>query len=220
MIVLCDVKQIKGQCIPVIPNFAVPIDVPGINNLNNANNGFIWVCEGIQVEFHGEGNTIYIEDSALVQIFDGDSNVIYVKSKTIISIFSEGNTVYHDIDATVQNVGPNNTIIPCPNLTFDYSEAPVIGCDVNTSLGKVTTASISLLNIYPNPTKGEFTIELDETYSNVSVKITNQIGQVISNTEYQNTSSIKNKIEGVSGVYLIQVTTDEGKSASFKVQKQ
>jgi hypothetical protein len=66
--------------------------------------------------------------------------------------------------------------------------------------------------IYPNPSSGQFTLEINCCESeNVTIKVYNQIGQMVYNKNSQMSSDyLKEDIrleEKASGIYLIQVET-------------
>ena len=62
---------------------------------------------------------------------------------------------------------------------------------------------------YPNPVTSDFTIELDQVYSEIKVKIKTTSGTDVSTIEVANTDKISSSLEGVeSGVYLVEVQAD------------
>lgn len=84
-------------------------------------------------------------------------------------------------------------------------------------IGIVETTSSFVLTYFPNPTKGELTIQLDKDYTNVKVMITNVVGQIIQE-EYFNTSSFLNfKIKGDKGYYIVSVFVEGNKKTTFSI---
>lgn len=59
--------------------------------------------------------------------------------------------------------------------------------------------------VYPNPTNGEFTIDLGTSHNSVQVSISDMSGKVISNQEYFQKQIINLNIEGVEGVYIVKI---------------
>lgn len=76
------------------------------------------------------------------------------------------------------------------------------------------------LTLYPNPSNGKFTVDLEKQYNEVSVNIYDITGKVISKTINSNTDLLNIEIEGASGFYIIEIHTQEGNAATFKVVKQ
>jgi hypothetical protein len=63
------------------------------------------------------------------------------------------------------------------------------------------------LIIYPNPTNGEFSIDLGENYSSVNITIYNLNGQEVQKTSFKNTHILNLKFEEPSGVYFLNIET-------------
>ena len=77
----------------------------------------------------------------------------------------------------------------------------------------------SKIALYPNPTNGPFTIELEKVYSEVQVQIYNQSGQMISSEKYLSAKIISNEITGFPGMYLVRILTHEG-AKTIKLMKK
>jgi len=66
------------------------------------------------------------------------------------------------------------------------------------------------IKIYPNPTSGYFTVEIENGRSSVKIKIYNLQGQLVLYEELANhVNTIINLSEQSSGLYFIQITTNE-----------
>lgn len=76
------------------------------------------------------------------------------------------------------------------------------------------------LAAYPNPTNGNFTIDLGESYSETTVTINSMLGQLLSIATYENIQKLEVELNAASGIYLINVKTSEGKNVTFKMAKQ
>ncbi len=73
--------------------------------------------------------------------------------------------------------------------------------------------------LYPNPTKNSFSIALDQSYSNINVRILDIQGRLVKEQEFQDQQLLNLGIEGTSGLYFIQVFTPQ-KEAVFKLIKK
>jgi len=78
----------------------------------------------------------------------------------------------------------------------------------------------AVLSIYPNPTQGNLTIQLGETYTNVTLTLTNVLGQVILTKAYDQTDVLQLEWEGAPGMYTFYLSTAEGNVASGKVYRR
>ena len=74
--------------------------------------------------------------------------------------------------------------------------------------------------VYPNPTSGDLSIDVGNTYSKVSVFGYNSLGQQVLSKEVSNSSSIDLKIEGDAGLYILKIQTADGKSARVRMVKK
>jgi hypothetical protein len=72
---------------------------------------------------------------------------------------------------------------------------------------------------YPNPTKGNITIELGKELNNVKVTVRNLLGQEVYNKHYASVNQIDLNLEGPSGIYLIEILSN-GKKAVLKIIKE
>ena len=76
------------------------------------------------------------------------------------------------------------------------------------------------LVVYPNPTFGNLKIDLGEVYNEISVKVFNSRGQIVINESFGSTSEINLNIEESSGIYILEIKTEEGKTARVNVLKE
>ena len=89
-----------------------------------------------------------------------------------------------------------------------------------TGVGIIENDLGSSLIVYPNPGTGEFIIDLGRSYRDVSVTVSNLMGQIISSDHFGNTQQFSIEIEEPTGFYLVEIQTAQGKSAMLKVLKE
>lgn len=65
------------------------------------------------------------------------------------------------------------------------------------------------ISIYPNPSTGDFTINLNKENKNVEIETTNLLGQKIYTTKQKEKSIINITLNEPPGVYFLNVKTDE-----------
>ena len=85
----------------------------------------------------------------------------------------------------------------------------------------INETDISGINIYPNPTTGEFIIELQVTSDKLQVEIFDVFGKKLS-SHHLITSSSNHKINIShlhTGIYFVKITTDSGYSVIKKILK-
>ncbi len=111
--------------------------------------------------------------------------------------------------------------------TEDGSYAVIVtqwGCaDTSACYDIVISEIIPIANeeisIYPNPTNGEFNIELDKDYNSVELIITNISGQEIMHAIYTNTKFIREDFDEVPGIYIMEIKFNQN-SLKHKLIKQ
>ena len=59
--------------------------------------------------------------------------------------------------------------------------------------------------VYPNPTNGNFSIDLGESYPTTSIIITDLLGKTIQTNEFTNNQILNLKIEEPAGIYLLMI---------------
>ena len=75
------------------------------------------------------------------------------------------------------------------------------------------------LILYPNPTDGNFSIDLGEDPNNVTITITDLNGKIIYIKTYDNTHLLNIMIEEPAGVYLLLVESENKKAVIRLVKK-
>ncbi|MDG1477377.1 MAG: T9SS type A sorting domain-containing protein [Vicingaceae bacterium] len=92
------------------------------------------------------------------------------------------------------------------------------GCvDTSACVNIITTAILennfgSEFSIYPNPTKGNFSVDLDKTYNSVLITITDLTGRLIESKEYNGTKLLNLKIDEPAGMYLMSIESGDQKA--------
>lgn len=123
-----------------------------------------------------------------------------------------GYNTYNDPD-TIQQYQYNWTAY---SLTPDYTTVYYYETFMDTTpvLGnnKLSTSEKTSIILYPNPTTNEIHLELPAKSSKLSICIYNSNGQIMSRQESYNTSHQIVAVNHLaSGVYLIEIVTDNGK---------
>ncbi len=84
----------------------------------------------------------------------------------------------------------------------------------------ITENKITDISIFPNPSSGNFTIDLGKEYTDVSVQISNILGQTISSEKYALAKIIAQEINASAGIYFVKVGTAKGESNTLRIIKQ
>ena len=79
---------------------------------------------------------------------------------------------------------------------------------------------INIPKLFPNPSSGEFNLELDNVYKNITIKIRSIEGKLVSTQNYKSTQNITFEIKQATGIYIVEVSNLEGNSAKLRVIKK
>ncbi|PCI94134.1 MAG: hypothetical protein COB15_14830 [Flavobacteriales bacterium] len=85
-------------------------------------------------------------------------------------------------------------------------------------LGLENSSPFTGLSFYPNPTTGNFSIDLGETKHKLNLILTNSLGQVLFSKNYASTNFINLGINAPSGIYFLQLESDE-ESKTIRILK-
>ncbi|MEM6264759.1 MAG: T9SS type A sorting domain-containing protein [Bacteroidota bacterium] len=85
-------------------------------------------------------------------------------------------------------------------------------------LSSIELSTIENATVYPNPTNGQLSIDLDVAYPDVSITIRNVLGQEVLSQHYGIAEEVDLTIEAVPGIYYVEVLTGD-KRKVFEVLK-
>ncbi|MDY0282621.1 MAG: T9SS type A sorting domain-containing protein, partial [Salinivirgaceae bacterium] len=103
-----------------------------------------------------------------------------------------------------------DVICNADNITLKVSSV-VLGLEMNT---------LSNLSLYPNPSNGTFAIDMGREYPDVTVRIYNLTGQIISSEKYASVRIIEGQINNLPGIYFVNVINLSGESTTLRIIKQ
>ncbi|WPR70115.1 BNR-4 repeat-containing protein [Flavobacterium sp. NG2] len=117
-----------------------------------------------------------------------------------------GRFLYHDVNGTV-----NNSLVPDTDARSKWQV-------ISTTLGVEDFAkSNSVIKLYPNPSKNEFTLEFKEI-GKVTVNIYDVLGRVVySKITNDNNLVVPNNGVFKSGIYLVKVATNDNNNYFTKL---
>ena len=92
-------------------------------------------------------------------------------------------------------------------------------CYTVSTVGTIENEFANSLQLFPNPTHGEFAIDMGKIYNSTSVVITDLNGQVIQSTIYNSRQLLELALEEPAGVYLVVIEAGD-KRAVVRLVKQ
>lgn len=87
------------------------------------------------------------------------------------------------------------------------------------SINNLENKKLENIQIYPNPTVKDLTINLNKNYNEIAILVSNTIGQTVLSKQYTAKQFINLNLEGNSGVYFVTIFTEEGISTT-KIVKE
>lgn len=113
---------------------------------------------------------------------------------------------------------------------FDSENSEEVNVTVQFGNSKISGKTLKLIDktpketpleakVYPNPTDGPITLELDGEYKDVKVIITNEKHELLNELSFESLSTTELKLDQEPGIYYFQVITGN-QSAHFKVFKK
>ncbi|NLJ82877.1 MAG: T9SS type A sorting domain-containing protein [Bacteroidales bacterium] len=190
------------------------------------------ICEGDA--FYFDGN--YIDSTGVYEAYyenlAGMDSVVYLELTVYPypdnTVTQDGNTLTaNEDDASYQWVDCNNNYSPIEgenNKTFTTSKAGRYAVIVtknncsDTSECYVITVGVSHItydthvNLYPNPSQGQFLIDLGSVKDKATIKVYSVSGQLITQGVYENQSVLDLNLNVPEGLYFITVESTDLKA--------
>jgi hypothetical protein len=92
-------------------------------------------------------------------------------------------------------------------------------CFTVSGLGIAQNDFGTALRAYPNPTKGHFSVDLGESYQNITIQLLDLTGKLIQSNSYFEGENVDWKMDEPAGVYLLKIDA-EGKQAIIRLVKE
>jgi uncharacterized repeat protein (TIGR03803 family) len=225
-----DIIQNAGGCDSVITvNLVIGRTVSSIypvacKNYTSPSGKYIWTSGGTYVDIipnsAGCDSVITID----LQVDHVDTSVIQDRS---VLISNDRIADHQWIDCDDGNVAiPGETYLTYTALkNGHYAVIVSQGVCVDTSsvyevlLTGLTDQSESRISLYPNPTDGNFTIDLGKICTEAGVTITRYDGQVIRNESFFGVRRMCLTLDALPGLYIVTVYAN-GREVVFKLLKQ
>ncbi len=121
-----------------------------------------------------------------------------------------GSGVYEDV--LVNSMGCDSLVTL--NLTIDPLNPACV------TITHVDDLEIEEIQIGPNPTPGDFTIQLNRRVRDLNVQVFNILGELVSSKSYVKADQIQSRIEGPSGVYQVRIAGSDFITRTIRMIKK
>jgi hypothetical protein len=231
----------SGSYVDTIPNAAGCDSIISIDltvGVSSEEEIFDTICHGESYTFGGEDLTESGQyTDSLTSILGCDSviilNLLVHTTDTSVTV-SEYVLTANEADAEYQWLKDDSAIDGATAQSYTVTESGAYAVVINKNdcvdtsgvhYIRVTTGVLDLsfgseISVYPNPTRGDVSIDLGMVYQTVHVRMYNITGKLVSMEEYNSQQKIDFQITGEKGVYFLQITSDKGEQARIKVLKE
>ena len=163
---------------------------------------------GINLMVHTIDTSITVTGENVLSANESDAQYQWLRNNDIID------------GATAQSYSVTETgsyaVVITKNDCVDTSG--VYNIQIVTGLTDVSFRSD--IAVYPNPTKGNFTLDMGTEYETLSLRLYNITGKLVSINEYKACREIEYQIDGAKGIYFLRVSSGKGEQARIKIMKE
>jgi hypothetical protein len=199
---------------------------------------------GLSMVTHNEANDTWVPftTTGINATFSSHNLLRYDNNNTLYLIYQGGNNtgfLFKYNGTSWEHIGPLSfwsyvtiNALVRPHIAFSASNEIIFSTGFGTSgfpfLVFRENESLNLLNIndkkqfslYPNPTAGNFTIDLGATYDNAHITITDLLGRKIMSTTHTQGQQVNLSIDEPAGIYFITIQTADNNSVIRLVKKE
>lgn len=122
------------------------------------------------------------------------------------------------ISGNIALITANKSLTQTPSGGLNYAVRGLVYFFESSDAYEIQENNIDFI-AYPNPYESELTIDLGQFYNEITLTIWNPLGQLLSTQKAIEVNQIQTTIEGSPGIYLLEVRTASGKTATLKVSK-
>ena len=149
-----------------------------------------------------------------------------IQNNTTLSAIENGDSYQWVNCPSMMPINGANAQNYTPTTSGDYALIITKSTCIDTStchtfevVGIIEKGFSNRLIIYPNPTDGNFSINLGENYATTTVTITNLTGQVIQSKTYNDKQVLNLELKESAGIYLLNIESEDKKSMIKIVKK-
>ncbi|PCI08411.1 MAG: hypothetical protein COB73_06915 [Flavobacteriaceae bacterium] len=140
-----------------------------------------------------------------------NANFEYLKDGNPTRKFSLNNLGIEGQYIRIQAVG---------NTKLEFAEVEVVGRKITAPLSvDDENKSTDTFRLYPNPTDGTVYIDFGKNERNVTIEMSNLLGQMVYQKQFNNFNNGQVELEGATGVYLLKIKTAT-KTRVYKIIKK
>jgi hypothetical protein len=198
---------------------------------------------GLSMVTHNEANDTWIPftTTGINATFSSHNLLRYDSNNTLYLIYQGGNNtgfLFKYNETSWEHIGPLSfwsfitiNALVRPHLTFSASNDIIFSTGFGTSgfpfqvfrenqsLGLQNMSDKKHITFFPNPTSGNFTIDLGATYANVHITLTDALGRKIMSTTHTQGQQVDLSINEPAGIYFVTLQTGDDNTVIRLVKK-
>ena len=93
-------------------------------------------------------------------------------------------------------------------------------CVLIAGVSLVENSFADIFEVHPNPTKGDFTLMFKHAQEDLTVRLISLTGRLLESKHFSNVTSIPFQITQPAGIYMLEVTDNNGNKAVLRVIKE
>lgn len=161
---------------------------------------------GFIIKLNTEGNFLWVNSLEAESLLSASPNIIAADSTG--AIYSSG-----AFGGTLSFTGEDT-------FGMDSSAGNIYIFKLSPETMRVPDTAFQTPVVYPNPTTGNITINLNAEYFDADVKVINQVGQVVTTYKSGYADVLPVNITGAAGIYFVEVKAANLKPVYIKIVKQ
>jgi len=213
IILICAALDGHGQYTVAIPPTAIVVDT----TTGSAGVGKVfWICAHDTLTGSGVDMTYFMEEGSYFS-GSGISKNAYMKTLSYISGSGIDDSIWYETGATVMLNPAYDSL--CASIVFDYTDAPVPGCPVPSSVRN--DPRIIHVNVYPNPATDFVTVRCADSGNRIdALMLYDDRGRQVMAPAASPATSRKVGLNGLpSGMYLLEVVTTRGTAVHWVTKR-
>ena len=140
------------------------------------------------------------------------------------TVWTHGGTIWGGYNSSMM-YDPTSGIIICVLINQLPAQAYQVSIQLLSALMNSPVAVIeneltdASLRVFPNPTDGRVSIQFNSVQEHITLKITDASGRSIDSKKYDQVDLIEYELDGMKGVYFIDVSDTEGRRSLIRLLK-
>ena len=140
------------------------------------------------------------------------------------TVWTHGGTIWGGYNSSMM-YDPASGIIICVLINQLPAQAYQVSIQLLSALMNSPVAVIeneltdASLRVFPNPTDGRVSIQFNSVQEHITLKITDASGRTIDSKRYDQVDLIEYELDGIKGIYFIEVSDAEGRRSLIRLLK-